>query len=755
MLGSQSVCLTVSIIVAKKGNVHVLTAVTDRDREQCHLTCLPLLVGIRRYFSDEMVSLNLTMLNIKLQIFIFGCIVSPSSSLLQIAKPCQFFFSKEKSYRLVTARGPRSLSSHFQGNVAYYEDGVGRLTAPINMKNEEPFGMKHNEARIAAMESRKGDGMILSTERRSFFLSSTFFLLTFFVANTITLSRALAATKHSSTTFQPSNLGVRNLFLAMLMLITLAIIPLTRFSASLSKSLFMSASRCAVQVFLLGSVILQRIMGSSNPWLVATWIVGVGYVAGKEAFSRIKHTYFGLKNEVYSSVLIGGLSVLGSTVLLGIFGNDFFPWFQPRIWIPVSGMLFGNTLTASALAASTLTSLFENNRDAVEIRLARGATSREAVMPLVQETLVTSLTPTMNSLAVTGIVHIPGMMTGQILAGASASQAASYQIIISILIATTACTTVQLLVNSILNSLVDFRQHRLNYDTLSSNIQLPSNPSSNIFATFCRHSYPTWILRYLSRWKRLITGQHQKQLVKEDKKSEKQFRSLVTSRCNPLLTSGKHMSTEDVESPVIDIKNLHISRVNATLSLVAERGDRIGISGRSGVGKSQVLRTIAGLETCEAGEIWLEGFQSDNFSLPEFRVKVCFVPQNRPYLEGTPNMFYEAITGFDYQQRRQESTIEETKHNSPMYIAEQWGVEKECFNKQWSVLSGGEVQRISLAIALALKPEVLLLDESTNSLDEETCRMVEETLIERKIPIIIVTHSKEQLDRFCTDELNL
>jgi putative ABC transport system permease protein len=110
------------------------------------------------------------------------------------------------------------------------------------------------------------------------------------------------------------------------------------------------------------------------------------------------------------------LIVLTLTLTLNVPGT-IEPWFQPRTWIPVAGVLLGNTLSATTLGALTITIQFANHQDQVELCLARGATSCEAILPLTHDTLLTALTPTINGLAVvghvvTGIVHIPGMMTG-------------------------------------------------------------------------------------------------------------------------------------------------------------------------------------------------------------------------------------------------------------------------------------------------------------------------------------------------------
>ena len=546
------------------------------------------------------------------------------------------------------------------------------------------------------------------------------------------VSRPALAAGMAKTTISPSRLGTSNVFAAASILISLAVIPLAGiFGASnLARGLLLSASRCSLQVFLLGSVVLNQMMAVRSPALVAIWIFLVGSIAGNEAFSRIQFTYPKMRRHVYTSVLSGGWTVLALTLGLRMLGA-IEPWYQPRTWIPVAGMLFGNTLSAIALGASAITKDFATRRDSVEFRLARGATWREATSPLILDALLTALTPTINSLAVTGLVHIPGMMTGQILAGQSMSQAAMYQIVISFLIATTACTTVQLLMRSAVGALVDAKNHRLRQDVLSSKPDRNLRPQHKSLRVVWRDAFRPKAGRQISSRSSTIPPMLQTAL--------------------PRRLEGA-TSRQGHSSALLKAEALVVPRAMASVSFSLHPGDRIGITGRSGVGKSQVLRSIAALEESPAGTLQFNGVSIDDIDPPGYRTQVCLVPQRIPTLQGTPQDLYDEILKFKHQKRGKTG---HTDSQSPKDIAKEWGISNKLFQQEWLTLSGGEAQRISLAIAVSLQPEVLLLDESLSALDEATARSVEATLLKRKIPIIMVTHSNVQLQRFCTHHIAL
>ena len=111
------------------------------------------------------------------------------------------------------------------------------------------------------------------------------------------------------------------------------------------------------------------------------------------------------------------------------------PWWAPRFSIPLLGMLLGNTMNGVSLSTERLTESVVRSREVIEQRLALGQSREEAVSGIVRESARAGLIPIFNAMAAAGVVSLPGMMTGQILAGAPVGEAVRYQILIILLIA--------------------------------------------------------------------------------------------------------------------------------------------------------------------------------------------------------------------------------------------------------------------------------------------------------------------------------
>ena len=199
----------------------------------------------------------------------------------------------------------------------------------------------------------------------------------------------------------------------------------------LTKGLAVAATRMVVQLLLVG-LVLEWVFASESPALIVGLAIGMALLAGHAAVRRTSRRFSGIYLDALVSVLGASFIVTGAAVL-GILRID--PWYDPQYVIPLHGMLLGNALTGISLSLDRFMEGAARQRGLIDARLALGATRWEAARPLVREAVRTGLVPITNSMAVMGVVSLPGMMTGQILAGADPAGAVRYQILIVFMIA--------------------------------------------------------------------------------------------------------------------------------------------------------------------------------------------------------------------------------------------------------------------------------------------------------------------------------
>ena len=111
------------------------------------------------------------------------------------------------------------------------------------------------------------------------------------------------------------------------------------------------------------------------------------------------------------------------------------PWYHPQYLIPLMGMLLGNTMNGISISMDRLTHAAWEQRNVIEARLMLGQRWDEAIADYRRQAIRSGMIPIINAMAAAGIVSLPGMMTGQILAGAAPVEAVKYQILIMFLIA--------------------------------------------------------------------------------------------------------------------------------------------------------------------------------------------------------------------------------------------------------------------------------------------------------------------------------
>jgi putative ABC transport system permease protein len=199
----------------------------------------------------------------------------------------------------------------------------------------------------------------------------------------------------------------------------------------LERQLAVASARMTAQLLLIG-LVLQWVFAVDAVWAVLSLMTLMTLVAGGSAVERTRHRFSGIWLNSIVSVWASSWLVT-AFALFGIVRVA--PWYRPQYAIPLLGMILGNTLSGISLGLDRFSGDLQVRRDEIETFLALGATRWEAASSTVREAVRTGMIPTLNAMMVTGIVSLPGMMTGQLLSGVDPIEAVKYQLVIMFLIA--------------------------------------------------------------------------------------------------------------------------------------------------------------------------------------------------------------------------------------------------------------------------------------------------------------------------------
>ena len=214
------------------------------------------------------------------------------------------------------------------------------------------------------------------------------------------------------------------------LLLVNAVISL-KLGLGIAKRIGTSAIRMTIQLAILG-LVLKQIFELAQPAPVLGLAALMTVVAGVSAVRRIDHRYPSIYRNAIFSVWTSAWIVTSITVLLIVRPQ---PWHSPQVLIPLLGMVLGNSLTGISLGLDRFLSELRSRQGEIETMLALGATRWESCRNVFSESTRTAMIPILNTMSVAGIVSIPGMMTGQLLAGAEPVEAVKYQIMIMFVIA--------------------------------------------------------------------------------------------------------------------------------------------------------------------------------------------------------------------------------------------------------------------------------------------------------------------------------
>ncbi len=220
--------------------------------------------------------------------------------------------------------------------------------------------------------------------------------------------------------------------------------------------------RAFAQLVLLG-FILDIVFDVQNPWVTTLVFLAMIIAGAANAYlidTPRRPSTFWLFTAVLTVVFVSVTLPIGKWILAAK------PWYQPQYIIPFGGMLIGNSVTAGLLVQRNLGKLLHDNLAIVETKLALGASAREAAQPAVVEAVRTGMVPTITALFMVGLVHIPGIFGGQVLAGLPAIEAAKYQIVVMYMLTAGATLTVVGVAFTRIRSFFTPR-HQLRYEELA------------------------------------------------------------------------------------------------------------------------------------------------------------------------------------------------------------------------------------------------------------------------------------------------
>jgi phospholipid/cholesterol/gamma-HCH transport system ATP-binding protein len=205
-------------------------------------------------------------------------------------------------------------------------------------------------------------------------------------------------------------------------------------------------------------------------------------------------------------------------------------------------------------------------------------------------------------------------------------------------------------------------------------------------------------------------------------------------------------ATQDGTAPAIAVDDLHKSfgpqKVLSGISLTVSRGETLAVLGRSGTGKSVLLRLIIGLEKPDSGSVHIHGQDITGLTLDQLgaiRIKMGFLFQHAALYD---SLTVEQNVAFPLRHHKKEMSSSEQSDRVGALLAEV-GME-DGLKKMPSDISGGMQKRVGLARALALEPDILLLDEPTAGLDPISAAEIDDLVLklqaEHHMASIVVTH---------------
>jgi len=199
----------------------------------------------------------------------------------------------------------------------------------------------------------------------------------------------------------------------------------------LERSLAIGTVRTFAQLMLMG-LVLKYIFALDHPLPVMALLCLMLSVAAHTVGGRLTNPPRRSRWDAFLAIACSSAAV-GFWVIVVVVHVK--PWWQPQYVIPLLGMIMGNAMTSASIAMERLLGGLRDRRAQVELYLSLGGTRWQAAWPVLRDAVYAGMIPSINALMTVGIVALPGMMTGQILAGVEPIVAVKYQIVVMLMLA--------------------------------------------------------------------------------------------------------------------------------------------------------------------------------------------------------------------------------------------------------------------------------------------------------------------------------
>ena len=227
-----------------------------------------------------------------------------------------------------------------------------------------------------------------------------------------------------------ASLSALDLALASLLVLANALLSVVT-SMGVARTFLVAGARLVVQLLLVG-LVLKTVFTLQSPWLVGLVIAIMLGAASHEIVLRQERKLAGLwRYGLGSSVTVLATLFVTAFALMIVQPK---PWFSPQVTIPLLGIILGSVMNSVSISLNQFNVAVARDRSSIEAQLALGAGRHAALKSLQRSALRSGLIPVINQMSAAGIITLPGMMTGQILAGMAPFEAAKYQILVLLLL---------------------------------------------------------------------------------------------------------------------------------------------------------------------------------------------------------------------------------------------------------------------------------------------------------------------------------